>query len=184
MARAKRFRFDVATEDDAPTLAALHTEVAANLTRVHGLGQWSMKATERGVLHAMRTSRVYVGREGQTIVATYHLQTKKPWAIDTKYFSPCKRPLYLVGMAVDPPRQRQGLGRKCLDHAQDMARSWPADAIRLDAFDAAAGAGGFYARCGWFEVGRNTYRDTPLVYFELRVEGGDAGSAPKARALV
>ena len=30
-----------------------------------------------------------------------------------------------------------------------------------------AGAGGFYARCGYTEVGRAVYRDAPLIYFEL-----------------
>ena len=41
-------------------------------------------------------------------------------------------------------------------------RAWPADAIRLDAYDAAAGAGGFYAKFGCTEVGRVSYRDTPF----------------------
>ena len=44
---------------------------------------------------------------------------------------------------------------------------WPSEAIRLDAFDAEAGAGGFYARCGFTEVGRVTYRKAPLMYYEL-----------------
>ena len=37
----------------------------------------------------------------------------------------------------------------------------------LDAYDGAAGAGRFYAKCGFLEVGRKTYRGVPLVYFEL-----------------
>ena len=41
-----------------------------------------------------------------------------------------------------------------------------AAAIRLDAYDSTAGAGGFYARCGYREVGRVTYRGTALIYFE------------------
>jgi hypothetical protein len=47
-----------------------------------------------------------------------------------------------------------------------IARAWPADAVRLDAYDAPAGAGGFYARCGYRERGRVTYRGVPLIYFE------------------
>jgi hypothetical protein len=38
--------------------------------------------------------------------------------------------------------------------------------IRLDAYDGPAGAGGFYAKRGFREVGRVVYRGTPLVYFE------------------
>jgi hypothetical protein len=37
----------------------------------------------------------------------------------------------------------------------------------LDAYDAAAGAGDFYAKRGFPEVGRVTYRGTPLIDFEL-----------------
>jgi GNAT superfamily N-acetyltransferase len=114
----------------------------------------------------MRTARVFVAREGAEIVGTLRLTTKKPWAIDTSYFSPCLRPVYLLGMAVTPARQRQGIGRRCLLAAEQLARAWPADAIRLDAFDANAGAGPFYARCGWQEVGRAVYRATPLIYYE------------------
>jgi hypothetical protein len=44
---------------------------------------------------------------------------------------------------------------------------WPADAVRLDAYQGPAGAGGFYERCGFREVGRAAYRGTPLIYFEL-----------------
>jgi hypothetical protein len=51
--------------------------------------------------------------------------------------------------------------------AARIARDWPADAIRLDAYDAPAGAGGFYATCGYTEVGRVRYRGTPLIYYEL-----------------
>jgi hypothetical protein len=47
-----------------------------------------------------------------------------------------------------------------------IAEEWPADAVRLDAYDANAGAGRFYARCGFTERGRVVYKGDPLVYFE------------------
>ena len=170
MPRSKKFTLQLGTPEDAAPLALLHTAVAEDLTRRFGEGAWSSKSSEKGVLFAMRTSRVFVAREGAEIVATLRLATKKPWAIDTNYFSPCSRPLYLLGMAVSPSRQRTGIGRKCLEAATEIARRWPADAVRLDAFDAEAGAGGFYARCGWSEVGRTSYRGTPLIYFEYLLE--------------
>ena len=96
-------------------------------------------------------------------MGTFRLATKKPWAIDTSYFATCDRPLYLLAMAVAPARQRQGLGRKCLSMAKRLAGDWGAGAMRLDAYDAAAGAGSFYARCGYIEVGRVSYPNTPLI---------------------
>jgi GNAT superfamily N-acetyltransferase len=151
---------------DAPALAALHTAVAERLTSLYGHGPWSSQATEKGVLFAMRNRKVFVAREDGEIIATLHLATKKPWAIDRHYFAPCEKPLYLLGMAVAPARQRQGIGRRCLEEVERIARAWPADAIRLDAYDARAGAGSFYARCGYTEVGRVTYRNAPLIYYE------------------
>ena len=118
---SKDFRLKPATAKDAPTLAELHTPVAEELTRLHGQGPWSSGTSEKGMLYAMRTSQVFVARDGTEIVATLRLTTKKPWAIATRYFSPCARPLCLLAMAVTPAKQRQGLGRKCLEGDQDRA---------------------------------------------------------------
>jgi ribosomal protein S18 acetylase RimI-like enzyme len=87
-------------------------------------------------------------------------------AIDRKFFKDGDRPLYLTSMAVIPEMQRQGIGRRCIEGALDAARKWPGDAIRLDAYDAEAGAGEFYRKCGFHEVGRAEYRNVPLIYFE------------------
>jgi hypothetical protein len=62
--------------------------------------------------------------------------------------------------------QRRGIGRRLIKEGIAVARGWPSAAIRLDAYDAAAGAGLLYAS-GFLEVGRKTYRGVPLVYFEL-----------------
>ncbi len=162
-----QFRLRPAAPKDATHLAALHTDVAEHLTRKHGAGPWSSRTTERGVLYALRTSRVFVARDGAEIVATLRLATKKPWSIDTSYFSRCQKPLYVPGLAIAPARQRQRIGTQLLEQARQTARAWPADALRLDAFDADAGAGAFYVKCDLTEVGRTIYRNTPLIYFEF-----------------
>jgi GNAT superfamily N-acetyltransferase len=161
------FSFQLGIVDDAAELAALHTSVAEHLTKLHGRGPWSVKTSEKGVLYAMRMSRVFVARHGGEIVGTLRLATKKPWAIDTSYFTKCGTPLYLLAMAVLPAKQRQGIGRRCLKEVRRIALEWPADAVRLDAYAADAGAGGFYARCGYADRGRAIYRGTPLSYYEL-----------------
>ena len=162
--------FAAATNSDAAALAALHTAVAEDLTRRFGPGGWSSGQTERGVLSEMRKpkfSRIVMARCQRRIIGALRLATKKPWAINTAHFTPACRPLYLTGMAVHPDFQRQGVGRLLMKEAEAVARAWPADAIRLDAFDAKAGGGGFYAKYGFREVARVTYKKCPLVYFEL-----------------
>jgi GNAT superfamily N-acetyltransferase len=159
----------VATLEDAADLARLRCAAANHLTDQHGYGHWSGAITERAVLYGIRTSRVIVARSADGIVGTLRLATKKPWAIDTRYFATVRRALYLLDMAVDPRVQRQGIGRQLLDHVRAVTREWPADAIRLDAYDAAAGAGPFYAKCGFREVARISFRGVPLIYYELLV---------------
>ena len=156
-----------ATEADAPALAALRNAVAADLSRRHGHGHWASATAEQSVLRGIKDSRVLVARREGVIVGVVRLETKKPWAIDKNYFAPFGRPLYLLDMAVVPALQRQGIGRRLLDEALVVAKALPADSIRLDAYDHPAGAGGFYARCGFKEVGRVTYKGTPLVYYEM-----------------
>jgi GNAT superfamily N-acetyltransferase len=107
-----------------------------------------------------------VAYEGPKIIGTLQLTTKKPWAIDRSYFQNSRRPIYLIGMAVEPTVQRQGLGRAMIEDVLRIVRGWSGDAVRLDAYDALAGAGPFYAKCGFREVGRVTYRSVPLIYYE------------------
>jgi GNAT superfamily N-acetyltransferase len=159
--------FTLASPSEAPALAELRGAAAKDLTARYGEGHWSREPSERSVIADFRHADVWVARHGTEIVGTFRLATKKPWAIDRSYFTRCKRPLYLTNMAVHPEYQRRGIGRSCLVHAAEVARTRPADAIRLDSYDADAGAGPFYANCGYREVGRVTYRSTPLVYYEL-----------------
>jgi GNAT superfamily N-acetyltransferase len=157
-----------AREEDAGELAVLRTAVAQQLTREFGHGHWSAIVTERGELRSIKTSRILIARDATAgIVATLRLATKKPWAIEPAYFADVRRPLYLTDMAVAPHMQRTGVGRRLLEQAKAVGVTWPADAIRLDAYDHAAGAGPFYAKCGFRQVGRVTYRGVPLIYFEL-----------------
>jgi GNAT superfamily N-acetyltransferase len=163
----RNVELQVADTADAADLVALREAVSRHLTAQYGLGLWSSRATEKGILFAMRRSTVYVARNQGRLVATFALSPRKPWAIDRKYFSASARPLYLTGMEVPPDQQHQGLGRRCIDEIRRLGAEWPADAIRLDSWDAAAGAGEFYRKCGFREVGRASYRKAPLVYFEM-----------------
>lgn len=170
-------KLKVATSDDVPDIVALRAAVAGKLTADFGKGPWSSVSTEKGVRFDMRNSKVFVARLKGRLVATLRLATKKPWAIDRKYFTACDRPLYLLSMGVTPDLQRHGIGRECLAQTKKFAGEWPAEAIRLDAFDSPAGAGPFYGKCGFREVGRASYKGCPLVYFEMLL----GARAPAAR---
>lgn len=162
-------KFRDATDDDVPALAALHNATAGALVARFGDGPWNGVSTERGVRNEMRHARIRVGVEARKVVCCLRLATKKPWAIDAAYFSPVPRAIYLTSMAVAVAHQRRGVGRLALLDAVEIVRAWPASSIRLDAWDAAAGAGGFYSTCGFALRGHVVYRGTPLVYYEMLV---------------
>jgi GNAT superfamily N-acetyltransferase len=152
--------------EDAKEIAALRVAAAEDLTVRFGKGFWSSVTTAKGVLLGMKRGRVLAAVSDGAIAGTLTLSTWKPWAIDKSYFMRVERPIYLTSMAVDPKLQRQGVGRALMAAAEEAVRAWPGQAIRLDAFDAEAGAGGFYAKCGYREVGRTIFRSVPLIYFE------------------
>jgi GNAT superfamily N-acetyltransferase len=95
------------------------------------------------------------------------MQTKKPWAFDLKYFMACAKAVYLGDVEVLPKCQGRGFGTQLMAAAIGHARTWPVDAVRTSAFDGAAGAGPFYAKCGFREMGRVKYRKIPMIYFEM-----------------
>jgi GNAT superfamily N-acetyltransferase len=157
----------LAIPEEAAAIAAMRVAAADRLTKEFGDGHWSAHTNEAAVLRDMKTSRVLASRDRGRIVGTLTLQAKKPWAIDVSFFTPCEKPLYLINMAVAPDRQRSGIGRALLDEAMIVARSVPADSIRLDAYDLPAGAGDFYRKCRYRNVGGKLFRGVPLLYFEL-----------------
>jgi GNAT superfamily N-acetyltransferase len=160
------FRLQAVTVHDAEEIADLRNAVAEHLSKIHGKGHWSGQVTAKAVLLRMRSATVFAYRLGTRVVATLSLGPGKPWAIDPTHFTAVRAALYLTDMAVAPDVQGRGVGRGCLQDVRRIAKAWPADAIRLDAYDAPAGAGGFYLKCGYREVERVVYRKVPLIYFE------------------
>ena len=167
------FRF--ATEADIPALLELRLAVDADQERRFGKNRWSTLTSKRSVARGVRSSRVLVATQKGRIVGALRMETKKPWAVDLRYFTPVARAVYLHDVNVDPRRQRSGVGRQLIECAKAAAREWPVDAIRLDAYDTPAGGGSFYAKCGFTQVGRAVYRGVPLLYVESLLGGERSG---------
>jgi GNAT superfamily N-acetyltransferase len=166
--------FAFATEKDVPGLLRLRLAVDADQERRFGTDRWTTTINEKSVARGLKTSRVLVARQQGRIVGALRMETKKPWAIDLRNFTAVATALYLHDVNVDPELQRSGVGRQIIERVTTIARKWPVDAIRVDAFDGASGGGPFYKKCGFTEVGRAVYRGVPLVYFEFLVNPGRA----------
>ena len=160
----------LATDAEAAGIAEVITAASQDLTDKHGHGQWSAVATQKGILSNMSKARVLVAKVNNTVVGTLRLTASRPWVIDPAYFTPVYRPIYLVDMAVRPGYQRIGVGRALIEQAKAMAAALTGDSIRLDAYEGIAGAGGFYEKCGFTNMGHIEYKKVPHIYFEWLIE--------------
>jgi GNAT superfamily N-acetyltransferase len=156
----------VAAPADARELRHLRTAVAKDMTLRFGEGEWSAAPSEAAVLRQLRASRVLVARQREQIVGNLRLITAMPWAFDSSAFTRVSTALYVLGLAVSPDAQGQGIGSQLMQAARDATITWPAEALWLDAYDHPAGAGAFYRRCGFREVGTTHFGKIPLRYFE------------------
>jgi GNAT superfamily N-acetyltransferase len=175
---AVSFRF--AAEADIPALLELRHAVDADQAHRFGKDRWCTTISEKSIARSLTSGRFLVASRHGRIIGALRMETKKPWAIDLRYFTPVAKTVYLHDVDVQPLSQRSGVGRRLLECAKVAAREWPVDAIRLDAYDGPSGGGPFYERCGFANVGRAVYRGVPLVYFEF-VFGGTNG-AQKSQA--
>jgi ribosomal protein S18 acetylase RimI-like enzyme len=109
-----------------------------------------------------------VARQGEEIVGTMRLIEANQGLFGFRHFTPANVAVYLIGLAVSPQSRGRGVGRQLVDFATQAARDWPADALWLDTYDHAAGAGGFYEKCGFRRVGES-FNQAALRYYEWRV---------------
>lgn len=167
-----------ATPNDVAEILALRLAVGARMQERFGDDRWAPPINEGSVLRLFKGPRtrksdgetlikILIGKSRGEIVALTRMQTKKPWAFDLKYFSADVKAVYLGDVEVSPKFQGHGFGTQLMEAAADDARAWPADAVRTSAYDGVAGAGPFYSKCGFREMGRVTYRTIPMIYFEM-----------------
>ena len=163
--------FAVATNADAAAIAAVRMAAARDLTERFGAGTWSFAAdSEASVQAEIRSSTVLFARDEGRVVGALRLATRNPWLGDTRFFTPCNRPIFLTSMAITPKRQQQGIGRSLLAEAGRVAVEMGGEVLRLDSYAGPAGAGEFYRKCGFREVHRGDYNGTALIWFERRLE--------------
>lgn len=165
-----RPQITLARRDEARDIAALRVAVAQHLTQLHGEGQWSAIPSRSDVVRQMRASRMLVARLDDILVGTVRLTTINPRSMMSVGFTPVGSVLYLIGLAVAAEYRSMGIGRALIGAAKDMARSARVEALWLDTYQGAAGAGPFYLRCGFRQVSATGTGRVPLVYYEWPVD--------------
>jgi GNAT superfamily N-acetyltransferase len=159
--------FRLAGKTDVPALVELQLAIDADQAERFGDDRYTTTISEKSVARSLESSRMVVATRRGRIVGTVRMETKKPWAIDLNYFTPACKAVYLHNVNVHPQLQRSGIGRQLMERVKQVAKEWPVDTIRLDAYDGPSGAGPFYRKCGFKKLGHALYRSVPMVYYEF-----------------
>jgi GNAT superfamily N-acetyltransferase len=157
--------------DRIPEAHALAVRGAERIARDFGPGHWSRASSLRAWKGHIGLKDVYLAEQGGRAVAVFKLRAKKPhWVPKKRFAEPDARCLWLTDFYVDPDHLRRGIGRACMEEVRRIAAKAGCRWVRFDAYDAAAGAGAFYEKCGCVMVDRTALRGVKLLIFELRAE--------------
>ncbi len=153
--------------DNLKPVRSILVAAADDLTARFGEGHWSGVRTIATLQKYAGSGTLYVIEADAIVVGTLRLTDLKIGFYRNAWFARPKDPAgYLLDMAVSPDRQHRGLGRRAMEQAERLARQGGLRAIRLDAYQGPAGAGGFYRKCGYDLVHKGEMRGVALEYFE------------------
>ncbi|HSK51472.1 MAG TPA: GNAT family N-acetyltransferase [Clostridia bacterium] len=107
---------------------------------------------------ALREHEIWVLADGESLVGVLELEPRGDL-------------LWIENVAVDPARQRRGLGRRLLGFAEDEARRRGIPAIGLLTNERYSDNIAMYRRYGYLETHRAPYEGTDLVYFRKELSG-------------
>ncbi len=153
--------------EDVQDVRDIRVRAAEDLTIRHGVGHWSHVTTLRTLRRRALEKQVLAVDRNGSLIGTFTVSAKKIGFYRNSWFAnPDDPALYLTDMAIHPNKQRMGVGRWCMAEIDNMARRDGLLAVRLDAYDAPAGAGAFYEKCGYRRVHHGSVNGTPLMYYE------------------
>jgi GNAT superfamily N-acetyltransferase len=110
---------------------------------------------------------IWAGERSGELVATLRLTDSKIGFYRSAWFGDPKSIAgYLMHMAVSPHHQGLGYGTALLREAEEVALKRGLECVRLDSYDAPAGAGSFYEKAGYTHVHSGEVHGVPLLYWE------------------
>lgn len=157
-------------EDAAPLHALL--AAAGRQLLAQGFDNWTPPYPPERFAADVAAGIVYGAWDDAGAVATFTLAPAPPRPYeDVRIWAEPDAPArYLNRLAIDPARQRTGLGRWCLARVDDLARDAGARAVRCDVLLANAGVRGFYERHGYALRGERAHGGRRFATYE-RVPG-------------
>jgi ribosomal protein S18 acetylase RimI-like enzyme len=159
----------VATIRQLSAVKRLYTAVTGHLRR-SGISQWDRFYPNRWVIgQDLKRGQLFAVLQGDTCVGAVVVNERQ----NTQYAGLAWRdqtgkPAVIHRLAVHPEFQGQGIGKRLLHYAEELARAQGSTSIRLDAYTANPTAIRMYERAGYTTVGciRYPLRKHPYECFE------------------
>ena len=157
---------------DVLAIRALRVAAAAELTRRAGHGHWSGVSFFPILHRAIFGGSLFVIEEEGRLLASFTLDTIVADYCKPEWFThPADPAFYLRSLSVRVDAQGRGVGRAAMAEAENLARKRGMKALRCDAYEGAASAGGFYEKCGFKPLRRGAVNGTPIVFYEKLLRG-------------
>ena len=167
-----------ARAEDAAPLHALIAAAGRHLL-AQGFDNWTPPYPLERFAADVAAGTVYGAWDAAGPVATFTLASAppRPYERTGLWAEPDAPARYLNRLAIDPARQRAGLGGWCLARIDDLARDAGARAVRCDVLFANAGVRAFYERHGYRLRGERAHGGRRFATYE-RVTGSATADPP------
>ena len=163
-------RLRAALAGDVRGVREILAAAANDLTTRFGVAHWSAIPSMEALRKYADQGDLYVVEAEADAIGTLRLTDRKIGFYRSEWFAnPKDNAAYLLDMAIDPRHQRRGIGRRSMRLAEELARAKGSRAIRLDAYAGPAGAGRFYAKCGYRLVHAGEFNGVALEYYETLI---------------
>jgi len=159
-----------ATVADAPRLQEI-VAAAGRALAEQGFSNWLPPEVTERFVEAIATREVFVLDIGVNSVATFTLGStaRRPY-LPEPWRDPSAPALYLNRLAVDPALQGGGIGRRCLEEIERLARERGAQAIRCDVLTANARLRRLYEGLGYEARGERSHGGWDFTCYERSID--------------
>jgi ribosomal protein S18 acetylase RimI-like enzyme len=133
-----------------------------------GIDQWDQHYPSRSVFEDdIRTHSLYVGRKNERICGVLALNDRQePGYAEVEWAHNRGKAMVVHRLAVHSAFQRQGVGARLMDFAEQLAAARGYASIRLDAFSLNPAAVALYESRGYRRAGVVTFRKRRFYCFE------------------
>lgn len=132
---------------------------------IHGwnINTYPVQYNEQYLEEQMQSNKVYVAKEEGKIIGIMLLKSedKEYWTDDVKAY-------YLHHFATDP--HYQGIGKKMIEFAKEIAKQDGKNYLRLDCFESNAKLNGYYANLGFKSKGVGKIGNYEYRLWEVSLE--------------